>query len=173
MKKKTNEAITLWLTGLSGSGKTTIAKIFCSFYSNFVLLDGDELRKGLCSDLGFSIEDRVENMRRLISLCTLLNNKGINIITSFISPIELEREKAKKEIKNCYVIFVDTDLEVCEERDVKGLYARARSGEIKEFTGIDSPFDYPYCADYIIKTENRDAITCSMELVELVKKICI
>ncbi len=112
-------SVTLWLTGLSGSGKTTIAKCFKESFPEFILLDGDILRKGLNSDLGFSEKDRRENLRRLIELCKLFNNNNINVITAFISPYELDRVKAKNEIKNCYIIYIKSSLETCEQRDVK------------------------------------------------------
>ena len=112
----------LWFTGLSGSGKTTLAKQL----PNFVNLDGDVLRTGLCSDLGFSDEDRIENMRRLRELCKIFEQNSISVVTSFISPFEAERVKAKKEIPNCYIVWIKSSVEECEKRDVKGLYKKAR-----------------------------------------------
>ena len=161
--------ITVWMTGLSGSGKSTVAEAFMKEHPNWVLLDGDVLRKGLCSDLGFSVDDRVENMRRLRALCKLFNDNGKNVITAFISPIEAEREKAKKEIDNCCVVFCNTSLAICEDRDVKGLYKKARDGEIPNFTGIDSPFDFPKCGDLVLETEIDSVESCVNVLKEFIK----
>ena len=147
---------TIWLTGLSGSGKSTMAERFKKKYPNVVLLDGDILRKGICSDLGFSIEDRKENMRRLRELCKLFNSNGKKVITAFISPFEDERMKAKKEIEGCCIVYCKSSLEVCEYRDIKGLYKKARTGEIKDFTGIGSPFEVPENPDLILDTENQN-----------------
>lgn len=147
------KAHVFWLTGLSGSGKSTLAnKIIEKYPNEFVLIDGDVLRQGLCSDLGFSDEDRKENMRRLIELCKLYVKEGKSVITSFISPFENERQNAKDNIPNCHIIYIDSPLETCEARDVKGLYARARAGEIRNFTGLDSDYIEPYQPDLIIDT---------------------
>jgi len=145
---------TFWLTGLSGSGKSTLAKMLKEQYPDIVLLDGDVLRKttGLCADLGFEIGDRRENMRRLRALCKLFNDNGKDVITSFICPIEEDRLLAKKSLTNCYVIWCKSSLQVCEDRDVKGLYKKAREGVIPCFTGIDSPFEDVECADLILDT---------------------
>jgi adenylylsulfate kinase len=142
-----------WLTGLSGSGKSTIAQEFVKKNKDFVLLDGDSLRTGLNSDLGFSDEDRKENLRRLREVCKLFVKNGKNVITAFISPFEEDRLLAKKEIPDCKIIYVKCSLDTCEIRDVKGLYKKARNGEIKQFTGIDSPFEEPKNPDLIIPTD--------------------
>jgi adenylyl-sulfate kinase len=141
------------MTGLSGSGKSTLAEKLKKNFPDYVLLDGDVVRKGLCSDLRFSDTDRKENMRRLIELCRLFNTNGKNVITAFISPFEEERVKAKNSIENCYIIHVNTSLEECEKRDVKGLYKKARAGIIPNFTGIDSPFEKPVLCDLEINTD--------------------
>lgn len=143
---------TIWMTGLSGAGKSTLAEMLKIEHPEIVLLDGDVLRGGLCSDLGFSLDDRRENMRRLRELCKLFNDNGKNVITAFISPIEEERIRAKEEINKCLVVWCHSPLSICEERDVKGLYKMARAGEIQDFTGISSPFDLPGCADLLIDT---------------------
>lgn len=147
----------IWMTGLSGSGKSTIAERVKKILPDIVVLDGDVLRQGLCSDLGFSEKDRRENMRRLREICKLFVNNGKTVITAFISPYEDERKRARHEIPNCKIVYINASLEKCEERDVKGLYAKARSGEIKEFTGVSAPFeppDYDSCYDLRISTDD-------------------
>ena len=130
-----------WFTGLSGAGKTTIARELSRFIDNSIILDGDELRKGLCSDLGFSIEDRNENIRRVRELAKLLYDQGFVPIVTFISPIKAEREKARKLFPDgkFIEIYLSTSLEVCEKRDVKGLYKKHR----EVMTGIGSPYEPP------------------------------
>ncbi len=139
----------LWLTGLSGSGKSTIAqhlerKLFDEgFFAQ--VLDGDNIRKGINKNLGFSIEDRRENIRRIAEIAHLYLNSGIITINSFISPTKAIRDFAKSIVgENDFVeIYINAPLEICEQRDVKGLYQKARRGEIKGFTGIDSPYEAP------------------------------
>ena len=166
-KKKTEEkrlgqkAKVLWLTGLSGSGKSTIAqglerKLYNEGFFPQVL-DGDNIRTGINSNLGFSIDDRNENIRRIAEVAKLYLNSGIISICSFISPTIYARTFAKEIVgKNDFLeIFINTPLDVCEARDVKGLYKKARKGEIKNFTGIDSPYEAPKNPDLEIKTENQ------------------
>ena len=148
------------MTGLSGAGKTTIATGLKKTYPKIVILDGDDIRTGLSSDLGFSIEDRNENLRRLIEVCKLLNKNDIPVIASFISPFDEMRVRAKKEIPLCKIIYVKTSLEECENRDVKGLYKKVRNGEIENFTGITSPFEEPTNADLILDTETTSINEC-------------
>jgi len=148
----------IWFTGLSGSGKTTLAsnlekelffrRYFCQ------VLDGDNIRSGINNNLGFSKEDRLENIRRIAEVSKLLLNTGMITICSFISPTEEIREMARNIIgKNDFIeIFLNPPLEVCEQRDTKGLYKKARSGEIKDFTGISSPFEAPKHPDLEIDT---------------------
>lgn len=148
----------LWFTGLSGSGKTTIAKqlekkLFEQRYLAQVL-DGDNIRSGLNQNLGFSLEDRMENVRRIAEVSKLYLNSGVIVIASFISPTEEIREMAKNIIgaEDFIEIFINTPLEVCESRDIKGLYQKARRGEIREFSGINSPYEAPPNPDIEIKT---------------------
>lgn len=155
---------TIWLTGLSGSGKSTIANEVKNKYPAYVLLDGDVLRNGLNSDLGFSKDDRDENIRRLIEVCKLFNKNGKNVITAFISPFEKIRQKAKEEIEDCIIVYCGSTIEICEKRDVKGLYKKARKGEIPEFTGIDSPYEIPEHPDLILDTANKSVNECMKEL---------
>lgn len=139
-----------WFTGLSGAGKSTVAGALMEVLEKeckwrCIQLDGDILRTGLCSDLGFSEEDRHENQRRLREVVSLLLKTGTNVVVSFISPFAKDRDLAREMLadKQFIEIYVNTPLQACEERDVKGLYKKARAGEIKEFTGIDSPFEEP------------------------------
>ncbi len=159
---KNQKGCVLWFTGLSGSGKSTIANeveysLNKQGYHTY-LLDGDNLRHGLNKDLGFSFEDRVENIRRIAEVAKLFVDAGIIVLVAFISPFKKEREKAKEIIgkENFIEIFVDTPLEECIKRDPKGLYKKALNGEIKEFTGIDSPYEPPENPDIHIKTVETD-----------------
>lgn len=149
----------LWFTGLPSSGKTTLAieikKELEEDGLKIVHLDGDILRDGLNSDLGFSKEDREENNRRVIYLSKLLVENGIPVVVSFISPYESIREKAKDLIPNIIRCFIDCPVEECIERDVKGLYAKAKNGEIKGMTGVDDPFEVPSNIDIRIKTNEE------------------
>jgi len=137
-----------WFTGLSGSGKSTLAhaveeRLFQQGFNTYVL-DGDNVRHGLCADLGFSDEDRKENIRRISQMSKLFVEAGIIVLTAFISPFRIDRNNARKIVApDFHEIYCNCPLEVCEMRDVKGLYKRARAGEIKHFTGIDSPYEEP------------------------------
>ena len=151
-----------WLTGLSGSGKSTIAKgverkLFNAGF--FVqVLDGDNIRTGISNNLTFSVEDRQENIRRIAEVAKLYVESGIVTLCSFISPTIEIRSQAKEIIgqKDFTEVYVETSLELCEERDVKGLYKKARKGLIKGFTGIDSPYEPPVNADMVIPTASQD-----------------
>lgn len=151
----------LWFTGLSGSGKSTIAqhlekKLFSEGF--FVqLLDGDNIRSGINNNLGFSLEDRNENIRRISEVSKLFLNAGIICLNSFVSPTIEIRDAAKQIIgqDDFIEVFVNTPLEICEQRDVKGLYKKARAGEIKGFTGIDSPYEAPQNPEIEVKTEKQ------------------
>jgi adenylyl-sulfate kinase len=146
---KDQKSLTIWMSGLSGSGKSTIANnleftLNSQGYHTYIL-DGDNTRLGLNKGLGFSEEDRVENIRRVAEVCKLMNDAGLIVICSFISPFEKNRTQAKEIIgvDKFIEVFIDTDLSTCESRDPKGLYKKARIGEIKDFTGISSPFEKP------------------------------
>lgn len=153
-------AVVIWFTGLSGSGKTSIAVgLEKALKDNKILtqiLDGDNVRAGINNNLGFSEEDRTENIRRIAEVSKLFLNCGIVTINCFVSPTREMRQKARDIIgKNNFVeVFVNTPLEVCESRDVKGLYEKARKGEIKNFTGVHDPYEAPEKAELEIKTEN-------------------
>jgi len=148
----------LWFTGLSGSGKSTIAEALeKELYKKGYLvkvLDGDNVRSGLNSNLGFSLEDRAENIRRIAEVAKLFLESGVIVLCSFVSPTKDIRQQAKEIIgaNDFNEIYVNTPLEVCEKRDVKGLYKKARAGEIKGFTGIDSPFEEPQNPAINLKT---------------------
>ena len=151
----------IWLSGLSGSGKSTIAnelekKLYNNGFLSY-LLDGDNIRVGLNNDLGLTDEGRKENIRRIAEVSRLMIDAGLIVITAFISPFEEERALAKSLVleDNYFLVHVDCTVEKCEERDVKGLYKKARSGEIKNFTGIDSPYEIPKNPNLIVDTENE------------------
>lgn len=151
----------LWMTGLSGSGKTSIAKqlekdLHAKGYLT-QLLDGDNIRSGINNNLGFSDEDRTENIRRIAEISKLFVNCGVITINCFVSPTNEIRKQARDIIgkENFIEVFVDTPLEVCEARDVKGLYKKARAGEIKDFTGVSAPFEAPKSAEITVLTENK------------------
>jgi adenylylsulfate kinase len=149
----------IWFAGLSGAGKTTLAKRLEEelFTRNFMvqILDGDNIRSGINNNLSFSEEDRKENIRRIAEVSKLFLNCGIIAINSFISPTREVRHLAREIIgrENFIEVYINAPLEVCEKRDVKGLYARARKGEIKDFTGIGAPFEVPVDADIEIRTD--------------------
>ena len=149
-----------WFTGLSGAGKSTLAhsveeRLYQNGYRTFVL-DGDNVRHGLCADLSFSDEDRKENIRRIGHMSMLYVEAGIVVLTAFISPFRADRENVRKIAGNDFhEIYCKCSLEVCEDRDVKGLYKRARAGEIPDFTGISSPYEEPEFAELTVDTESH------------------
>jgi len=155
------KGIVIWMTGLSGSGKTTIAKgLERKLHDKGVLtklLDGDNVRTGINNNLGFTVEDRTENIRRISEVAKLFLNNGTVTICCFVSPTREIRANAREIIgaESFLEIFINTPISVCEERDVKGLYQKARSGEIKNFTGIDSPFEAPDVNFTEILTEHK------------------
>ena len=144
-----HRGVVLWFTGLSGSGKSTVAgaleeALHQAGVSTY-LLDGDNVRHGLCRDLGFSDDDRKENIRRVGEVASLMADAGLVVLTAFISPHRAERQMVRERVGNdrFLEVFVDTPLEVCEQRDPKGLYKKARAGELKNFTGIDAVYEAP------------------------------
>lgn len=166
---------TVWFTGLSGSGKSTLAfaveeALLARGVAAYVL-DGDNIRFGLNRDLGFSPEDRTENIRRIGEVCRLLHDAGLVVLTAFISPYTTDRDqvRALHPDGSFLEVFVDTPLEVCEDRDVKGLYAKARAGEIPEFSGISAPYEAPADPELTIDTTTLDLDACvELVLTELV-----
>jgi bifunctional enzyme CysN/CysC len=151
------KACTIWFTGLSGSGKSELAnaleKLLVHKGHHTMLLDGDNIRMGLNNNLGFSEEDRIENIRRIAEVCRLMNDAGLIVLAAFISPFARDRRHAREIIGDCFVeVYVSTPLEECARRDVKGLYAKAKAGEIPDFTGISSPYEIPEYPDAAIDT---------------------
>jgi adenylyl-sulfate kinase len=160
----------IWLTGLSGSGKSTIAveleqKLFQSKRLTYIL-DGDNIRQGLCSDLGFSPKDRTENIRRIGEVARLFADAGIICIAAFISPYRGDRDLARKIAQpgKFVEVYLNAPLEVCEQRDPKGLYARARAGEIKDFTGISAPYEPPLKPEVELRT-NQSSVTECVDII--------
>lgn len=172
MKLKQQKPVVLWFTGLSGSGKSTIANAVESkllhLGKHTYLLDGDNVRHGLNKDLGFSDQDRVENIRRIGEVAKLFVDSGCIVLTAFISPFISDREQARSLLKEGEFldVFIDTPLEVCESRDPKGLYKKARAGEIKHFTGIDSAYEAPVAADIHVKTAALSIEDCADHIVD-------
>lgn len=164
----------LWFTGLSGSGKSTLASalevILHKQGIRTYILDGDNIRSGLNSDLDFSDAGRVENIRRIGEVAKLFLDAGVVVLSAFISPFTSDRESVKTVVgENSFVeIFVDCPLDVCEQRDVKGLYKKARAGEIKNFTGIDSPFEVPLNPDIHVNTSEQSIDVCMQNILEIV-----
>ncbi len=161
----------VWMTGLSGSGKSTIAvelerRLHAEGIHSMVL-DGDNVRTGINSNLGFSEADRMENIRRIAEVARLFVGNGTVTICCFVSPTIAIRAQARDIIgaDDFVEVFIDTPLEECERRDVKGLYAKARTGEVKDFTGISAPFEAPASADITLKTVDRSAGICAEELL--------
>ncbi len=149
----------IWFTGLSGSGKSTLAHAVELELHNLgyrtTVLDGDNVRHGLCGDLGFSEQDRMENIRRIGQVARLFVDAGVIVLTAFISPNRVDRQRVRMMVeqeRDFIEVFCNCQLEICEQRDVKGLYQRARKGEIKEFTGISSPYEAPENAELIVNT---------------------
>ena len=173
-KKLGQRSKVLWLTGLSGSGKSTIAEALERMLFNqgyfAQVLDGDNIRSGINNNLGFSLEDREENIRRIAEISKLYVNSGIISINSFVSPTRQIRALAKDIIgENDFIeVYINTPLEICEQRDVKGLYKKARKGEIKGFTGIDSPYEPPINPNIEILTENNTIQTSVEELYKYI-----
>lgn len=155
---KGHQSTVLWFTGLSGSGKSTVAnaleQALVAKGIHTYLLDGDNVRHGLCADLGFSEADRTENLRRVGAVAGLMVDAGLLVLSAFISPYRSQRELVKSLVPpgKFLEIHIATPLEVCEQRDVKGLYKKARAGEIRQFTGISDPYEAPLAADLVLNT---------------------
>ncbi|MFX0059440.1 MAG: adenylyl-sulfate kinase [Candidatus Heimdallarchaeota archaeon] len=154
-----HKGFTLWFTGLSGSGKSVLADAVAEDLRKRGMkverLDGDIVRKSLTKDLGFTEEDRNMNIERVTFVAKLLTRNGVAVLASFISPYNKIRAYSRKEIGNYILVYVKCPLNICEERDPKGMYSKARAGEIKNFTGIDHPFEEPDAADIIVETHKQ------------------
>ena len=166
----------LWFTGLSGSGKSTLANavnaaLFQRGLATYVL-DGDNVRHGLCKDLGFSDADREENIRRIGELAKLFLDSGVIVLTAFVSPFRADRDKARALVEDGDFIEIHcaADLEVCESRDPKGLYAKARAGQIKEFTGISSPYEAPEKPELSLDTGAQSLDQCVAAVINLLEE---
>jgi adenylylsulfate kinase len=162
----------LWFTGLSGSGKSTVARrveqlLLLEGHQTYVL-DGDNLRMGLNQDLGFSAGDRTENIRRVGCVAQLFADAGVLCLSAFISPYRADRQAARERVPagQFLEVFIDTPLEVCEARDPKGLYKKARAGDIPTFTGISAPYESPESPEIHVKTSDRSVESCAQEVVD-------
>jgi len=173
-EKNKHKSFVLWFTGLSGSGKSTLAnavekELFNKNY-NVTVLDGDNVRHGLCSDLGFSEEDRNENMRRVGEVSKLFVESGTIVLAAFVSPYRKDREQVRSRLPHgdFYEVYCECDLEICEQRDPKGLYKKARDGEITNFTGISAPYEAPIKPDM---TVNSNKLSLDEEVKHIIHNI--
>lgn len=174
MKLTHQKGMVIWLLGLSGAGKSTISNLFeeqlnnSGFFS--MQLDGDEMRKGLNSNLGFTMDDRAENIRRAAEAAKIIASNGVIVTCSFITPLNAHREIAKRILGDMYFeVFIDCPLDVCEQRDVKGLYEQAHNNTLKNFTGVSSAFERPTDSHLILYTANSTPAQCCDQLHHAVK----
>ena len=171
-----HQCVILWFTGLSGAGKSTLAHAVekdlfeqgCRTY----VLDGDNVRYGLCADLGFSAPDRQENIRRIGEMSKLFIDAGIITLTAFISPFQSDRDRVRHLVGagQFIEIYCQSSLDVCEQRDIKGLYAKARRGEIKDFTGISSPYEPPSSPELVVNTGEKSLEMCVVTVIDYLKE---
>ena len=174
--QKKQKPCILWLTGLSGSGKSTIAnalegELFRTGHHSY-LLDGDNIRMGLNKNLGFSDADRTENIRRIGEVAKLFADAGLIAITAFISPFRADRDLVRALVApgEFFEVYVKAPLDVCEQRDPKGLYKKARAGAIKQFTGIDSPYEEPAAPELVLDTDKLDLQACTGTLLDALRR---
>ncbi|MFA5153963.1 MAG: adenylyl-sulfate kinase [Clostridia bacterium] len=173
--KTKSKGFVIWFTGLSASGKSSVASLVEKKLVDkgrmAYLLDGDNIRHGLCSDLGFSEEHRMENIRRLSEVAALLEDSGVIAIVSAITPLEEMRNLAKSKAKKFILVYVKAEIDTCIKRDPKGLYKKALEGEIKGYTGIDSPFEEPEQYDILLDTDKDDVLTCADKVMEYIQGV--
>ncbi len=171
-----HKSAVVWFTGLSGAGKSTIAHLVEERLHQMgvrtYVFDGDNVRKGLCSDLGFSHEDRTENIRRIGEMCRLFAEAGVLALTAFISPYRVDRDRVRSLVPpgDFIEVYCKCSVEVCEDRDPKGLYKRARAGEIPEFTGISSPYEEPGKPELLIHTNEGSVEECVGQVLDVLLK---
>lgn len=171
-KQNKQKPLAIWFTGLSGSGKSTLAGLLEQKLQaegkHTYLLDGDNIRHGLCGDLGFSDKDRVENIRRISEVVKLFVDAGQIVLTAFISPFKADRAFCREllDTQEFVEVFVDVPLEICEQRDPKGLYKKARAGDIKHFTGLDSPYEAPLSPEIHLKVSDQTAEAVTEDLYQ-------
>lgn len=174
-KHKLHKSFVIWFTGLPSSGKSTIAhhveKVLFDLGCHTYVFDGDNIRHGLCRDLGFSKEERKENIRRIAEVIKLFLDAGIICLTAFVSPYRKDREMAKKIIgeKDFFEVYVKCPVEVCESRDKKGLYKKARMGLIQNYTGVNEVYEEPANPDLILETDKNELETCVNKVIEFIK----
>lgn len=170
-QQKQQRPCLIWLTGLSGAGKSTIANLveqkLAGMGHHTYLLDGDNVRHGLCRDLGFSQHDRTENIRRIGEVAKLMNDAGLVVLTAFISPFRADRDLVRQMFApgEFIEVFVDAALAECERRDPKGMYKKARRGEITQFTGIDSPYEVPLSPELHVQSDTSQAEQCATQII--------
>ncbi|RUO56222.1 adenylyl-sulfate kinase [Pseudidiomarina homiensis] len=173
--QKQQKPVVLWFTGLSGSGKSTIANAVDEMLNrngnHTYLLDGDNIRMGLSKGLGFTEEDRIENIRRIGEVCKLFADAGLIVLSAFVSPFAKDREQVRElqHVNEFIEIFVDTPLETCEQRDPKGLYKKAREGAIPNFTGISSPYETPSSPEIHIKTAELSIEDAAQQVIDYLR----
>jgi len=174
-KLKQHQPLLLWFTGLSGSGKSTIADCveeeLYKYKIHTYTLDGDNIRKGLNCDLSFSPEDRAENIRRIAETAHLMMDAGLVVLAAFVSPYQRDRDNIRNIVghNNMVEIYINTSIEECERRDVKGLYTKARKGEIKNMTGISAPYESPLYPDIQINTEEVTVVEATKQIINFIK----
>lgn len=170
-----HKSVILWFTGLSGAGKSTVAHAVEERLYEMgcltLVLDGDNVRHGLCGDLGFSLEDRTENIRRIGEMVKLFLEAGVISLTAFISPMRSDRDRVRELVSDGDFIEIYTrcSLNVCEQRDVKGLYKKARAGEIKDFTGISSPYEEPSAPEIVLDTDTHSLEQCVDQVIDYLR----
>ncbi len=169
-----HKGFVLWFTGLSAAGKTTVAdavfRELQTYRAQLERLDGDVVRKNLTKDLSFSKKDRDENIRRIGFVANLLSRNGVGVVASFISPYQNQRLKLRQQVENYIEIFIDTPLKLCEIRDPKGMYKKARSGEIQAFTGVSDPYEVPENPDIHLQTNKMSVNESVREIISFLKE---